>query len=56
MKLVIHAHEKNMPRNVRKYNRPEASEVTALMVGEQHGKLGIVLRRRSEYDANGYEK
>ena len=54
--LVIHAHEKTMPGHVRKYNVPEANEVAALVVGEQYGKLDIVLRRRSEYDENGFEK
>ena len=56
LKLVIHAHEKTIPGHVRKYNLPEASEVAALVVGEQYGKLDTVLRRRSEYDANGSEK
>ena len=54
MKLVIHAHEKTIPGHDRKYNSPEASEVPALIVNEQHGKLDIVLRHRSEYDANGF--
>ncbi len=45
-----------MPGHVRKYTVPEASEIAALLVGEQHGKLGIVLRRRSKCDANGFEK
>ena len=49
-------HTKNNSRHVLKYNVPGASEVAALVVGEQYGKLDIVLRRRSEYDANGFEK
>ncbi len=53
IKLAIYAHEKTMPGHVRKYNVPEISEVAALIVGELHGNLEIVLRRRSEYDANG---
>ena len=56
VKLLIHAHEKAMPGHVRKYNVHEASEMADLIVGEQHGKLDIVLRRRSEYDANGFGK
>ena len=56
VKLMIHAHEKTMPGHIRKYNLPEASEMAALAVGEQHGKLDIVLNRRSEFDVNGYEK
>ena len=56
MKLVIHAHKKTKLGHVRMYNVPEASEVAALVVGEQHGKLDIVLRRRSEFDENGLEK
>ena len=56
VKLVIHEHEKSMPGRIRKYNVAEAIEVTALVVLEQHGKLDIVLRRRSEFDVNGYEK
>ena len=56
MKLVIHVHEKPMPEHVRKCNLPEASEVAALVVGEQHRKIDIFLRTRSESDVNGYEK
>ena len=47
---------KNIPGHVRKYNVPEASEVAALIVGELPGKLNIVLKRSSEYDANRFEK
>ena len=56
LKRVIHAHEKTISRHVRKYNVPEASGWTDLVVGEQHGRLGIVLERRSEFDENGSEK
>ena len=56
MKLVIHAYEKTIPGYVRKYKVPEASDVAALDVRDQHGKIDIVLRRRSEFDANGFEK
>ena len=55
-KLVIRAHERAIPGHVRKCNVPKASEVAALVVDEQYGKLDIVLRLRSEYDANGFEK
>ena len=54
--LVIHAHGKTMPGHEWKENVPEPSEVAALIVGEQHGKLDIVLRRRSEYEENEFEK
>ena len=50
LKLVIYAHEKTIPGHVRKYNVPEASEVAALVVGEQHGKLDIVLKRCSRFE------
>ena len=56
VKLVIHAHEKATPKHIRKYNAPEASEVAALIIGEQYEKIDNVLRRRCEYDANGFEK
>ena len=56
VKLVIHVHEKTMPGCVRTYMIPEESEVGALVVGEQHGKLDIILGRRSEFDVDGYEK
>ena len=56
VKLVIHPHEKTIPAHVRKYNVPEASEVAALIVGEQHGKLDIVMKRCSEFDENRFKK
>ena len=56
VKLVINAHENTIPGHVRKYNVPEASEVESLVIGEQHGKLEIVLKRRCEFDENGFEK
>ncbi len=49
-------HTRKNARLVRKYNLPEASEIGGLVVGVQHGKLDIALKRRSEYDANGWEK
>ena len=56
VKLVIHVHERKNPGHKRKYNVPEASEVAALIVGEQYGALDIVLHRRGQIDANGFEK
>ena len=54
--LVINAHELTKPGHERKYNVPEASEVAALIIGEQYGVLYIALRRRGRLDANGSEK
>ena len=54
--IVIHAHEKTKPGHERKYNVPEASEVAALIVGEQYGALDIVLRRRGSLNDNCIEK
>lgn len=45
-----------MPGRIRKYNVPEACEGTALVFGEQHRKLDIVLRCLSKFKINGYEK
>ncbi len=55
VKLVNHAYSKAQPGHERKYNTPEASEVAALIVGEQHGKLDIVLRRRGQLQKDGGE-
>ena len=55
-KVVFHAHEKTMPGHEQKYDVPESSELAAFIFCEQHGKLDIVLRRRIEYEANGFEK
>lgn len=54
--LVIHAHERNLPGHARKYNLPESSEVAALIVGEQYGKLDILLRKRGQLNRNGHEE
>ena len=56
VKLVIHTHQKTMPGHIRRSNVPEAREVAALVVGEQHEKLHIILRRRNEFVVDGYEK
>ena len=53
VQLVIHAHSKVLPGHDRKYNVPEASEVAAFIVVEQHGKLDIVLRRHGSLNRNG---
>ena len=45
-----------MPDHARKYNVPEASEVAALIVGEQHGKLDIEVRHRGVLSGNGDKK
>ena len=54
--LVLHAHERTRPGHERKYTIPESSEVAALIVGEQHGALDIVLRRKAQLTSNGEEK
>ena len=53
--MVIHAHSKTQPGHERKYNIPKASGVAALAVGEQHGKLDIILRRIGQLQKNGGE-
>ena len=53
---MIRTNEETMPVHVRKYNVTEASGVAALIFAESHGKLNIVLIRRSEYGANGFDK
>ena len=47
MELVLHSHKRNRPEHELKYNRPESSEIGALIVGEQHGSLDIVLKRKA---------
>ena len=44
------------PGRERKYNVHEASEVAALIVGEQYGALDIVVQRPGRLDADGLEK
>ena len=56
MKIVIHAHERTNPGHKRKYNKPEASEVAALIAGEQYSALDIVLHRKGCLNAIGFEK
>ena len=56
VKLVIHAHERTKTGHERKYNVPEASEIAALIIGEQYGALEIVLRRKGHLNVNGHEK
>ncbi len=56
VELVIHAHERTKQSHERKCNTPEASEVAALIVGEQYGAIDIVLRRKGRIDAKGFEK
>ena len=54
--LILHAHERTKSQHARKYNIPESSEVAALIVGEQHGPLDIILRRKADFNSNGLEK
>ena len=56
MKLVTHEHQRRQSGHSRMYNLPESSEVAALVVGEQYGKMNIVLRHRGQIDKNGNEK
>ncbi len=56
VKLVIHAHERTNPGHERKYNIPEASEVAALISGEQYGTLDMVQCLKGCVNANGFEK
>ncbi len=56
VQFVIHAHSKIISDHERKYNVPEASEVAALIVGEQHGKIDIILRRHGTLNTNGGEQ
>ena len=56
VKLVMHAHERRQPGHTRKYNLPESSEFAAMVVGEQYGKMDIVLTHRGQIDKNGNEK
>ena len=53
VKLVMHAHEIHQTGHARKYYLPESSEVAALIVGEQYGKMDIVLRHRGQIDKSG---
>ena len=45
-KLVIDADRRPAGQHGRRYNAPLCSEVAVLLVGEEHGKRDIVLRRR----------
>ncbi len=54
--LMIHVHEKAKSGHERKVNVPEASEVAALIFGEQYGALDIVLRCRGSSNDNGFQK
>ncbi len=48
---MIHAHERTKPGHKRKFEVPEASEVAALIVGEQYGALDLVLPRKESLNA-----
>lgn len=46
LKLVINADKRPTGQHERRFNAPLCKEVAVLMVGEEHGKRDIVLRRR----------
>ena len=54
--LILYAHDPTKSQHARKYNIPESSEVAALIVGEQHGPLDIILRSKADFNSNGLEK
>ncbi|CDF38382.1 ATP dependant DNA Helicase PIF1 [Chondrus crispus] len=56
--MVIHADSRPSYEHVRRYNGPEASEVAALIPGNEDGEIGrrdIVVRRRGTLNSNGNE-
>ncbi|CDF33021.1 unnamed protein product [Chondrus crispus] len=56
--MVIHADRRPSHEHVRRYNGPEASEVAALIPGNEDGQIGrrdIVVRRRGTLNSNGNE-
>ncbi|CDF38639.1 unnamed protein product [Chondrus crispus] len=56
--MVIHADRRPSHEHVRRYNGPEASEVAALIPGNEDGEIGrrdIVVRRRVTLNSNGNE-
>ncbi|CDF33944.1 ATP dependant DNA helicase PIF1 [Chondrus crispus] len=56
--MVIHADRRPSHEHVRRYNGPEASEVAALIPGNEDGEIGrrdIVVRRRGALNSNGNE-
>ncbi|CDF40970.1 ATP dependant DNA helicase PIF1 [Chondrus crispus] len=56
--MVIHADRRPSHEHVRRYNGPEASEVAALIPGNEDGEIGrrdIVVRRRGTLNSNGNE-
>ncbi|CDF35745.1 ATP dependant DNA Helicase Pif1 [Chondrus crispus] len=56
--MVIHADRRPSHEHVRRYNSPEASEVAALIPGNEYGEIGrrdIVVRRRGTLNSNGNE-
>ena len=53
--MVIHADRRPSHEHVRRYNGPEASEVAALIPGNEYGEIGrrdIVVRRRGTQNSN----
>ncbi|CDF39890.1 ATP dependant DNA helicase [Chondrus crispus] len=56
--MVIHADRRPSYEHVRQYNGPEASEVAALIPGNENGEIGrrdIVVCRRGTVNSNGNE-
>ncbi|CDF39898.1 ATP dependant DNA helicase PIF1 [Chondrus crispus] len=56
--MVNHADRRPSYEHVRRYNGPEASEVAALIPGNEDGEIGrrdIVVRRRGTLNSNGNE-
>ncbi|CDF36554.1 unnamed protein product [Chondrus crispus] len=56
--MVIHADRRPSYEHVRRYNGPEASEVAALIPGNENGEIGrreMVVRRRGTLNSNGNE-
>ncbi|CDF36122.1 unnamed protein product [Chondrus crispus] len=56
--MVIHGDRRPSHEHVRRYNGPEASEVAALIPGNEDGEIGrrdIVVRRRGTLNSNGNE-
>lgn len=49
--VIINADKRPSGEHVRLFNAPECNEVANIIIGEQHGKIGIVVKYRN--DDNG---